>query len=223
MRSAAEAADICKRFFVALSAPTARQRILGGMERPDLNTPSLIAAEEPSRDVASALAALSNADLLRLNALARLWTRGMPETMSWADVLQEAIARALDGSRKWPSGVPILAFLSGVMRSICDDHWRRTAREARVIVHSSDAADTRLEEVSAGHPDPERVLAAAQALSDIYDLFAGDNLALKVITGLADGLTAAEICETYRLSEREYDTTRKRMRRALLRAGLDWS
>jgi len=193
------------------------------MERPSLNTPSLIAAEEPSRDVASALVALSNADLLRLNALARLWTRGMPETLSWADVLQEAIARALDGSRKWPSGVPLLAFLSGVMRSICDDHWRRTAREARVIVRSTDAVDTGAEEASAGHPDPERVLAAAQALSDIYDLFAGDNLALKVITGLADGLTAAEICDTYRLSEREYDTTRKRMRRALLRADLEWS
>ena len=193
------------------------------MERSTLNAPSLILAEEPSRDVAAALAALSNAELLRLNALARLWTRGLPETLSWADVLQEAIARALDGSRRWPPGVPILAFLSGVMRSICDDHWRHTVREARVIIRSGHAADTGVEEASAGHPDPERVLAAAQALSDIYDLFAGDNLALKVITGLADGLTAAEICDTYRLSEREYDTTRKRMRRALLRAELEWS
>jgi hypothetical protein len=66
------------------------------MERPTLNASSPIVAEEPSRDVAAALAALSNAELLRLNALARLWTRGMPDTLSWADVLQEAIARALD-------------------------------------------------------------------------------------------------------------------------------
>src|SRR5436853_462275 len=139
------------------------------------------------------------------------------------DVLQEAIARALDGSRKWPPGVPILAFLSGVMRSICDDHWRHAVREARVIVRGHDAADAGAEETGAGHPDPERVLAAAQALSDIYDLFADDGLALKVITGLADGLTAVEICEAYRLTEREYDTTRKRMRRALLRAELEWS
>lgn len=193
------------------------------MERPTLNAPNPIVAEEFSRDVAAALAALSNAELVRLNALARLWTRGMPETLSSADVLQEAIARALDGSRKWPPGVPILAFLSGVMRSICDDHWRHAVREARVIVRGHDAADAGAEETGAGHPDPERVLAAAQALSDIYDLFAGDGLALKVITGLADGLTAVEICEAYRLTEREYDTTRKRMRRALLRAELEWS
>jgi RNA polymerase sigma-70 factor (ECF subfamily) len=193
------------------------------MERPTIVAPSPVVAEEPSRDVAAALSALSNADLLRLNALARLWTRGMPETLSWADVLQEAIARALDGSRKWPPGVSILAFLSGVMRSICDDHWRQQVREARVIVRSTDAADARADDVGAANPDPERVVAAAQALSDIHTLFAGDYAALKVITGLADGLTAAEICETYGLSEREYDTTRKRMRRALLRADFDWS
>jgi len=193
------------------------------MERPTVIAPNPVVAEEPSRDVAAALCALSNAELLRLNALARLWTRGMPETLSWADVLQEAIARALDGSRTWPPGVPILAFLSGVMRSICDDHWRQHVREARVIVRSADAGDARAEGVSAATPDPERVVAAAQALSDIYDLFVGDGAALKVITGLADGLTAAEICETYGLSEREYDTTRKRMRRALLRADVEWS
>ena len=193
------------------------------MERRTVVAPTPTVAEEPSRDVSAALAGLSNAELLRLNALARLWTRGMPGTLSSADVLQEAIARALDGSRKWPAGVPILAFLSGVMRSICDDHWRQQAREARVLVRAADAADARAEVVGAANPDPERVVAAAQAMSDIYELFVGDNAALKVITGLADGLTAAEICETYGLSEREYDTTRKRMRRALLRADFDWS
>src|SRR3974390_2860328 len=185
------------------------------MERPTIVARSPVVAEEPSRDVAAALGAMSNAELLRLNALARLWTRGMPGTLSWADVLQEAIARALDGSRKWPLGVPILAFLSGVMRSICDDHWRQHAREARVIVQGADAADLLAENVNAASPDPERLVAAAQALSDIHQMFAGDYAALKIIAGLADGLTASEICDTYKLSQREYDTTRKRMRPAL--------
>jgi len=175
---------------------------------------------EPGRDVATAIRALSNNDLLRLKALARLWTRGMPGALGWADVMQEAITRALDGSRKWPPSVPILSFLSGVMRSICDDHWRFEMREARVIARDADVGGAH---VGAASPDPERVVAAAQALSDIYQLFASDNAALKVITALADGLTAAEICEAYGMTEREYDTTRKRMRRALLRCGLDWS
>jgi DNA-directed RNA polymerase specialized sigma24 family protein len=206
-----------------MSASAVPERILSGMDRPTLNAlKSYVALDGPTRDVASAIRALSSNDLLRLNALARLWTRGMPGALSWADVLQEAIARALDGSRKWPPGVPLLAFLAGVMRSICDDHWRHEVREARVIVRGADAAEIRAEDVSAS-PDPERVVAAAQALSDIHELFSGDHAALKVITGLAEGLSAAEICKTYGMSEREYDATRKRMRRALLRADFDWS
>ncbi len=70
--------------------------------------------------------------------------------------------------------------------------------------------------------DPERMLAAAQRLAAIHRLFAGDPAALKIIAGLAEGLDAGEICRRYALSDREYDTTRKRMRRALLRRGLAW-
>jgi DNA-directed RNA polymerase specialized sigma24 family protein len=182
----------------------------------------VILAESTTLDVAAAIRALSDNDLLRLQALARLWTRGMPGCLGWADVMQEAIARALDGSRKWPPGVPILAFLSGVMRSICDDHWRHEVRAAKVIVPDTDGTGG-AEQASAANADPERVLAAAQALADIHRLFAGDNAAQKIIAGLADGLTAAEICKACDMSEREYDSTRKRMRRALLRFEFDWS
>ena len=179
---------------------------------------------DASQDAAAAIRALTDTDLLRLKALAQLWTRGMPGCLGWADVMQEAIARVLDGSRRWPAGVPILAFLSGVMRSICNDHWRHEIREAAVIVRDREVEDgCGADESGAPGTDPERVLAAAQALSDIHQLFARDSAALKVISGLADGLAASEICRTYGLSEREYDTTRRRMRRTLLRHGLDWS
>ena len=70
---------------------------------------------------------------------------------------------------------------------------------------------------------PERVLAAAQSLAAVNRLFAADPSALKIIAGLAEGFTAKEICRLYGMSECEYDTTRKRMRRALLRCGLEWS
>jgi len=57
----------------------------------------------------------------------------------------------------------------------------------------------------------------------LTELFASDPLALKIIAGLAEGLTPTEICKLHGMSERQYDTTRKRMRRALLRCGLEWS
>jgi DNA-directed RNA polymerase specialized sigma24 family protein len=173
-------------------------------------------------DIARAIRYLSNADLLRLKALAQLWARGLPGGVGWADVLHEAIVRALDGSRKWPPDVPILAFLAGIMRSICDDQWRRSRRESEVLVRGEDLVD-RASDDEAKSPSPERVVAAAQSLAAIDQLFASDPLALKIIAGLAEGLAPMEICRRHGMSERQYNTTRKRMRRALLRCGLEWS
>lgn len=175
-------------------------------------------------DVAAAIDALSDLELVRLKVLARLWSRDLPGGLGWSDILHEAIARVLDGSRSWPPGVPILAFLSGVMRSICNDHWRRARLEQRLLV-SRDDPDQRSwpSEEADDVPDPERVLAAAQTLANVYRLFEDDPLALKIIAGMADGLAAKEICEVNGISELDYDTTRRRMRRALLRDQRIWS
>jgi len=194
------------------------------MERFTLRSDRPIATvDTTTRDVARAIHALSDADLVRLRALARIWTRGLPAVWSWSDVLHEAIARALDGSRRWPPGVPILAFLSGIMRSICEDQWRRVRRESRMLAREEGEFGAAEDDERSAATDPERALAAAQALAAVTALFAADPFALKVIAGLADGLTPAEICRLYAMSERDYDTTRKRMRRALLRRGLRWS
>ena len=173
-------------------------------------------AAPPSRDVAAALRALSDNDLLRLRALAHLRARALPAWLTWSDLLNEAILRALDGSRRWPDGVPLLAFLAGVMRSLCDEHWRRHQRE-RCLLPTGQA-----DEDAAPAADPERLFAAAQGRAIISRLFAADPVALKIIAGLTDGLTAEEIRRLYGLDAVEYDTARRRMRRVLLRHGLAW-
>jgi len=184
----------------------------------------IVTVDNTTADVARAIHSLSDADLVRLKALAQLWARGLSRGLSWSDVLHEAIARVLDGSRKWPRGIPILAFLSGVMRSICEDQRRRERLEHEVLARDVDSADLCAVGDAAGSTaDPERAVSAAQSLAAVNRLFVADPDALKIIAGLSDGLTAAEICRVYGMSEREYDTTRKRMRRALLRCGLDWS
>jgi RNA polymerase sigma-70 factor (ECF subfamily) len=170
-------------------------------------------AGPPQRDVGAALAALSQEDLLRLRAIARLRARSLPDGMSWSDLLHEAVLRALSGARPWPPGVPLLAFLAGVMRSLCDEYWRRHRRRDRLSApHGSGGAD-----------DPERACAAAEALAAVQRLFASDEAALKVITGLINGMAAEEIRRHYGLTAIEYDTTRRRIRRTLLRHGLAWS
>jgi DNA-directed RNA polymerase specialized sigma24 family protein len=167
----------------------------------------------PQRDVGAALAALSEEDLLRLRAIARLRARSLPGGMLWSDLLHEAVLRALTGARPWPPGVPLLAFLAGVMRSICDEQWRRHRRQSDLPTHHGDSAAD----------DPERACAAAEALAAIQRLFASDEAALKVITGLISGMAAEDIRRHYDMTAVEYDTTRRRMRRTMLRHGLTWS
>src|SRR5947208_1833245 len=70
-------------------------------------------------------------DLLRLKVIARLHARGLPPHIGWADLLQETFTRVLDGSRRQPEGVPMVAFLAGVMRSIKEQYWRQARKEAR--------------------------------------------------------------------------------------------
>ena len=167
----------------------------------------------PRRDVGAALAALSEEDLLRLRAIARLRARSLPDGISWSDLLHEAVLRALTGARPWPPGVPLLAFLAGVMRSLCDEQWRRHRRQNHLAT-SHDGG---------GAVDPERACAAAEALAAIQRLFASDEAARKVITGLISGMAADDIRRHYGLTAVEYDTTRRRIRRTLLRHGLSWS
>lgn len=134
--------------------------------------------------VSRALAALSEIDLLRLRA------RGLPHGIDWSDLLNEALARALDGSRQWPPEVPFLVFLAGVMRSICDEFWRRRRREAEMIAFGTNAdADSR--DVACPAADQERIVAACEAVAAIYRLFAGDQVALRIISGLENGQCAA--------------------------------
>lgn len=167
-------------------------------------------AGPPGRDVGAALAALSEEDLLRLRAIARLRARSLPGGMSWSDLLHEAV---LTGARPWPPGVPLVAFLAGIMRSLCDEQWRRHRRQNHLPTpHDRGGAD-----------DPERACAAAEALAAIQRLFASDEAALKVITGLISGMAAEDIRRHSDMTAVEYDTTRRRIRRTLLRHGLAWS
>jgi RNA polymerase sigma-70 factor (ECF subfamily) len=165
------------------------------------------------QDVRTALATMPAEDLLRLRAIARLRARSLPAGMSWSDLLHEAMLRALAGTRPWPPGVPLVAFLAGVMRSLCDEQWRRRRlQDALPAPEPANAPD-----------DPERALAASEAITAIHRLFAADAMATRVITGLLSGMSPEAIRRHYGLSDVEYDTARRRMRRTMLRHGLTWS
>lgn len=169
---------------------------------------------------ALALELVTRMDLLRLKSIARLYARGLPPEVAWEDMLQEALTRVLVGSRQKPEGVTVVAFVAGILRSLRADYWRRAIRtnEAVRIDHESDAALALI--LSDPAPGPERALDARQELNAIKRLFADDPTALEIINGLARGLGAEQIRAATGLSRTDYESARKRMRRALLREGL---
>jgi DNA-directed RNA polymerase specialized sigma24 family protein len=153
-------------------------------------------------------------NLLRLKVSARILARGLGPDIFWWDLLQEAFARVLNGTRHCPPDVPFEVFMTGVMRSIRAEYRRRQMQLQQALMRSREIAG------EASAPDPERSLLAQEELEAIGKLFADDPVVTHIITGLGDGLSAEEIRAKYGLTNTEYDSARKRMRRALLRDGI---
>jgi RNA polymerase sigma-70 factor (ECF subfamily) len=138
-------------------------------------------------------------------------------------LLQEAITRVLVGSRRQPEGLTMVAFLAGIMRSLRNEHWRRARQgpRSRDTLHIDQQRDLSRElALRDPAPDLERALIARDELDTIERLFAGDSLALRIVAGLAEGRSAAQIRAASGISKTDYDSARRRMRRALLREGL---
>lgn len=166
---------------------------------------------------------VTDADLLRLKVIARLHARGLPPHLSWSDLLQEAFTRVLDGSRHQPEGIPMVAFLAGVMRSVKEQYWRQARRGARQLPKLlAELEPSALQEGEPldPRPSPERRAIAAQEIKAINSLFEDDLQARQVISALYEGWTPEESCAFHAMSRTDYDSTRKRIRRALIKAGL---
>lgn len=170
---------------------------MSALELPD---PDALAA---AHRTAQALDALTPADLLRLKRLAQLRARVLPG-VDWEDLLGEALLRALDGSRRWPDGVPLLAFLAGIMRSIID----RRAHDRRRL------AEQALARLTEPTPAGESALHARQCLLAIDGYFAGDPDVRWLLAALAGAAEPA-------LPAKRRDAARKRLTRAILRGDLD--
>ncbi len=169
---------------------------------------------------AAALRRLSDGELRRLEQLARLRAIGL-HAVDWRDLLHEAIARLLDGSRRWPLDVSLVVFLRETMRSIASDHWRRLEEsvvmaEAELGVHE-ETGEGALDNATDPVASPERRTSAAETLIRIEEAFKGDEDALKVMTGMAAGKTPREIREEVGMNEKRYASTQRRIRRRLAR------
>jgi DNA-directed RNA polymerase specialized sigma24 family protein len=172
---------------------------------------------------ALALNLVSQMDLLRLKAIARVYARGLAAQVTWEDLLQEALTRVIAGSRRKPEDITMVAFVAGILRSLRTDYTRRATRESGgvdALQRDYESDQSQVIGLIDPAPGPERMLTARQELALIRELFADDLPVLEIIDGLADGSSAEQIRVATGRTKIEYDSARKRMRRVLLREGL---
>ena len=169
------------------------------------------AAESSTEAVARALATLTPSDLMRLKRLAQLRARLLPGA-EWDELLNEALLRALDGSRRWPEGVPLLTFIAGIMRSLVDG---RVDQRRRLVEHALAGR-----ELPPAAP-ADMQLHARQCLAAIAQFFAADADVLALIAALARQYLGGADGAAPRLSKKRREAARKRLARAILRGQLD--
>lgn len=173
--------------------------------------------------VAAALAALSDADLLRLKRFAELRSLRLP-LLNWSDLLNEAIARALDGSRVWPADIDFMVFMLQSIRSLASEQWRRIERTPVIReadLPPSDPTSTEratLDEVGRHELTPEREVLAERAVGDVMRIFHTDAQATAILEGLAEGESPADIQRRARMTPIQYASAQRRIRRTLARA-----
>lgn len=171
-------------------------------------------------EVAQALAALTSSEIARLNLLAKIRARYAPG-LDWRDLLHDAIDKALDGTRKWPRDIPILAFLREAMRSLASEHRRKWSQgplmtEADLPTNSDGV--TLFVSAPSDEPGADREVEARELVDRIRLLFSGDMAVLAILDGMYLGLEPVEIQDRAGLTATHYASAQRRIRRGLARA-----
>jgi DNA-directed RNA polymerase specialized sigma24 family protein len=161
----------------------------------------------PADEIGPAFDGLSRDDKLKLYAIEAIRRRGTAFEKS--ELLREALCRALDGERKCPRDVPIMAFLAMTMKSIAS-HAREQGKRMVVVANPPEPGSTDATESTA--PSPEDEVVAASMLRDIHAHLENDEEAMLVLMGWDEGLRGKALREATGLDQAGLDYAAKRIR-----------
>jgi hypothetical protein len=171
-------------------------------------------------EIEEAIRGLSTADWNRLDTVARHLCRGRP--LDPKDLRQDAITRALDGSRISPTNVDVVRFLAEAMRSIASDamdtlHRQLESQAVPLIGEDGSALD-----VSDREPTPEERLIslreAKRISSAVLDLFADDPIAEIMVVGMMESMDGEELRALTELDKTAFASKRRLIRRRIVDA-----
>jgi len=165
-----------------------------------------VAALHSPAEALEALKLLSDSQKAALLKAAKAYARIRRTRYEHEDLLQEAVTRVLEGTRKWPVGVPFMAFMCGAMRGIAWD-WR------------AESQDSDPEESEAGKPEEGDAIARIDA-QKLLKLFSDDPIAQRLLVGMMEGARGEELWESSGLTRTDYESKRKKIRRRIERLWL---
>ncbi len=214
---------------VAVYKPRRDEREAGGAvsrgDLPDAGVHDLAAAEQ-------AAAELSKNDFLYLYKVGINLIESHeldPAPRNQEDLVAEAVARTLSGSRKWRRGVDFRYHLVQTMRSIASQWTRRAVRETEAGAQEyaeslwpedeDEVVIAPWNHVASSLPSPERLTVARDRVRRIEKHFAGEPISSQVIACLKLGMTGSETREETGMSQRDYATAMQKIRRFVRRGG----
>jgi len=133
------------------------------------------------------------------------------------DLFHEAVVRILDGSRHIPRDVPIMASIIETIRSIASSE--RGIRKREDVIDPLE--DDFYQGVSDARPSPEAISDVSDQIKKAIDIFEQkfetDPHAYALLKGRMEGLSHDEILELVPMSDKQFNSARKRMMRAIIR------
>jgi DNA-directed RNA polymerase specialized sigma24 family protein len=153
--------------------------------------------------------------LRRFGSMKAAALAGLGLGISEEDLMQEALRRTLSGARKWSKRVAFSDHLLGAIRSVAS-HAAKKAKGVALVPTDpldADADDPPSLELGSALPDSERLTGARRELQRIQDHFEDDERVLLIIEGLGTEMSGPEIQRDLGITQTEYETAMKRLRR----------
>ena len=189
-------------------------------------------------EIKTAIEALIPADWARLKSYAAYRIRKLgpkADNRSADELLQIALELLLDDTRRWDrTKVDFMPFMIGAIRSI-SSNWARGYKPEETLALTLDVEKTNkdgetfrpMDYIEDDRPNPEqRVVdeqkreADARQLEMIDQLFKDDEQAQMVIEAWGENYDPPGVRSLWNLSQKEYDTIVRRIRRTVSRSGL---
>jgi hypothetical protein len=159
-------------------------------------------------EIGPAFEALSPDDKQKLHAIEAIRRRGTG--FGRGELLREAIYRALDGDRKCPRDLPVMAFLAMTMKSVAS-HAREQHKRLVIVADPPEPTQTNASEPPlASSPEDDAI--AASVLRDIYAHLENDGEATLVVMGWAEELRGKALRDETGLDQAGLDYAAKRIR-----------